>query len=593
MSPQVESRVPENEFHLKPVTKTQFNIMNLPATIEFTLVLAVVAIYIIQCPFNKVEESFNTHAVHDIISLLPQKLPHNDRPLSNATDQYETREVSIRSQLPWDHIIFPGVVPRTFIGALLVGLPMKLVRHLMSEGLITDLSPNDPSSELSAQLVLQMGSRFALASFLVLSSCTLTKAIHKRYGVLMRLCYLAATSSQFHYLFYASRFIPNTYAAILTNLVLASWIDRRYSKSIIYMAMCVAIFRFDTILFFGWLLLDGVFIKQHISLKRVLLVGLPAGILSILLTTSVDSIMWAELVWPEFQGLYFNVWLNKSSEWGTYPYLWYIYSCLPRLLLSSAPFILLSDHKVTRDYLLPTMAFILTYSILPHKELRFILFIVPALNLCVASGLINVYRWLVRFSAHFNIDHKGYVAFCLFAIVVAGMVTVNSVASYTLMKISSLNYPGGHAAISIGTSREIGRDGFHPAVYVNNLAAQTGFSRFLQRDGVYYCKTSKLDFRSFKKDYNIVYLVLEPQEVLEFLQERCGLATARDSSGVDWIKEGLKSTCRIPNQSSMRCTLGETIEGFKSVDTRKLFIGKERESYLRTEPALHILKCIK
>ena len=54
-------------------------------------------------PYTKVEESFNAQAVHDILTFgIPAK------------DVEET----LRSQ--YDHMTFPGAVPRTFIGALLL-----------------------------------------------------------------------------------------------------------------------------------------------------------------------------------------------------------------------------------------------------------------------------------------------------------------------------------------------------------------------------------------------------------------------------------------------------------------------------------------
>uniref|UniRef100_A0A453CKC3 Mannosyltransferase n=1 Tax=Aegilops tauschii subsp. strangulata TaxID=200361 RepID=A0A453CKC3_AEGTS len=58
---------------------------------------SIAAFYAVMVPYTKVEESFNVQAMHDI-------LYHN-----HHIEKY-------------DHLEFPGVVPRTFIGALVIAI---------------------------------------------------------------------------------------------------------------------------------------------------------------------------------------------------------------------------------------------------------------------------------------------------------------------------------------------------------------------------------------------------------------------------------------------------------------------------------------
>ena len=65
------------------------------------LFLPLIALHHILSPYTKVEESFNIQATHDILTY--------GVPTSNAAVRFETS---------YDHMKFPGAVPRTFIGAL-------------------------------------------------------------------------------------------------------------------------------------------------------------------------------------------------------------------------------------------------------------------------------------------------------------------------------------------------------------------------------------------------------------------------------------------------------------------------------------------
>lgn len=590
------------------------------AIVETSLFLSVAALYIVQAPFNKVEESFNTQAVHDIINLFPNNLPTSgDTSIQNYNND---SEVARRANLPWDHTQYPGVVPRTFLGALLVGLQMKLIKGFILNGFNSD-DPSVPDEhDLPSQFILQVASRFALLIFMGSSMGVLLGAINKRYGFEYRIIFLLITVSQFHYMFYASRFLPNTFAAIISNLVFASWISRRYSEAIIYIAFCVIIFRFDTAIFFGWLLIDGIFIRRFLSLTKVLMVGIPAGLVAIAITFTVDSMFWARPVWPELQGLYFNLWLNKSHEWGTQPYFWYVYSCIPRMMFATCLPLILTDNRITREYFIPVLAFIFTYSFLPHKELRFILFVTPLLNLCATSGLVNVHFYLDRIFIYLNQRAKK-IAFVIFAIVVFAIIVLNLLACYVSLKVARLNYPGGKAALSLGMTKELLDEArksldnaelanslndfrSNVAVYVDNMAAQTGVSRFVQVDGVYYSKDPRIDSGTFKKGYKLIYLVLEPKEISEFTEDHCYLEANRDKlirpQANSWHTTNVEIKCRLPNQPEMYCSIVDTIETFTRVEIgamkllqarslQTLFRAFDDDTFIKLGVALHIIRC--
>jgi alpha-1,6-mannosyltransferase len=91
--------------------------MPFPTWLLYALIPVSIMLHLSVSPFTKVEESFNLQAIHDILT---HGIP------SENVDQFLTAN--------YDHVSFPGSVPRTFAGALVLsGLSRPFV-GLMKDG---------------------------------------------------------------------------------------------------------------------------------------------------------------------------------------------------------------------------------------------------------------------------------------------------------------------------------------------------------------------------------------------------------------------------------------------------------------------------
>lgn len=148
----------------------------LPELLLNLTIPSLIILHLLIAPYTKVEESFNIQATHDIItySSLPGSLLKNLR--------------------FFDHIDFPGAVPRTFLGALALSFVTK------------------PIVAITGIQHAQFVARAALGLFNAWALLRFKNALAKAYGKGVGVWYLMLQASQFHVIFYASRTLPNMFA---------------------------------------------------------------------------------------------------------------------------------------------------------------------------------------------------------------------------------------------------------------------------------------------------------------------------------------------------------------------------------------------
>jgi len=510
--------------------------------------------YVRIAPYTKVEESFNTQAVHDVIF---------------HADELDR----------WDHKEFPGVVPRTFVGPLLLGKTTKAIARVMesvansnaaTKSLFrneriwgelkhavetTSLNPEEETfgrTKMHYQVIMRMilgaASTFSLHRF--------HSVVGKNFGNGVAACASVLALAQFHLAFYASRPLPNIFAFVLTTFALSLWLEDRkglrISRSVLdamavaLVSVVVVVFRCDNILLLAPL---GI----HVTLFRAtglydaslrifgnVMAMVTAMVIFAYVSITIDSKYWdKEYLWPEWEVLSFNnpMGANQSQQYGTKPFFWYAYSALPRMLLIAYPLSMygfMYERRCRPAFAIASF-FVFAYSFLGHKELRFLFPILPLFNFCAACGMhrLNLNR------------KKSTVVTLLHALAWLGVIFSCAISVGLFANASVANYPGGEALAAFHQlNPERGAAG-RVRIHIDNHCAQTGASRFGQvyhdRNVILYNKRS---------DYG------DESHLRAMLHDD-------GSRGYDWLINENKD---IPGYESVR-----DISGFTGVQLNKKF----------------------
>ncbi|KAF9111069.1 hypothetical protein BGX27_005468, partial [Mortierella sp. AM989] len=208
----------------------------------------------------------------------------------------------------------------------------------------------------------------------------------------------------------------------------------------------------------------------ELSMARIrffptVLEGIKAGLASLAVAVAVDSWFWRQWMWAEGAVFWFNAVQGKSVAWGISPWHTYFSSLLPKISGVALPLALaaLVIEPRFRRYMLPAGVFVGLYSFLGHKEWRFIVYVVPIMNLGAAITL----SWVIK---------RKTLAYRLLAVALFGALGLNFLLSVAQSVISSQNYPGG---VAMQRLHELELHHFSAAhVHIDGAAAETGCSRF-------------------------------------------------------------------------------------------------------------------
>ncbi|KIL59668.1 glycosyltransferase family 22 protein, partial [Amanita muscaria Koide BX008] len=264
------------------------------SSIAFDLfLLSIVWIHVFLAPYTKVEESFNLHATHDVL-------------------MYGVGPDALKN---YDHFTFPGAVPRTFLGSVLLAWFSTPVIALANKlGFV--------SSKFDLQIIV----RLVLATLNTAGLCYMRRAISRRFSYTTSTLFVLLTCSQFHLLFWMGRTLPNMFALLPVNISTSLLIGhnpvsvrqskRAHKAAIALLSFTAVVFRAEIVLLLAPLSFQLLFTRK-LTVLELIKAGLYSSVTSIALTILVDSYFWQTFpLWPELHGIYFNVYEGKSVEWG-------------------------------------------------------------------------------------------------------------------------------------------------------------------------------------------------------------------------------------------------------------------------------------
>ncbi|CAK9442386.1 uncharacterized protein LODBEIA_P61290 [Lodderomyces beijingensis] len=433
--------------------------------------VALMTYHLVIAPYTKVEESFNIQAVHDILNF-------GILPIENL-DNY-------------DHKQFPGVVPRTFVGSLVLAAlatPAVFISSLFGR----DLLHGDQSRLQSlVRGILGLLNVFMLMRLRDAANKVTFRDKRSKIKGVVGFWFSVLLFSQFHLLYYSSRTLPNFIALPLVSYALSKLMVGDLT-GLTYLAFTAVVFRMEVGVFAAIIAIVSSlgFGQSNIFANGIYLAA--GALFGAFTSFAIDSYFWGRPVLPELESFLFNIISGESVNWGVEPWGAYFKKYLfqlfrpPTILILALPGV---AGDPTEDYsgetskpgtvqhparnslrilFVSSILYIAVMSFQPHKEWRFIVYTIPIFTLAAANGLANLsMKWSLSYSTK------------LLTVIITLMAGLGAILSLQMGYASSFNYPGGEALAFVN---DYVKEDTHVKIHIDVPACMTGVTRFGELHG--------------------------------------------------------------------------------------------------------------
>uniref|UniRef100_A0A8C5PAX8 Mannosyltransferase n=1 Tax=Leptobrachium leishanense TaxID=445787 RepID=A0A8C5PAX8_9ANUR len=138
------------------------------------------------------------------------------------------------------------------------------------------------------------------------------------------------------------------------------------------------------------------FLKEKKKLDLLLYRCLPVGLFTFGVSVIIDRVFYGKWTLVQWNFLKFNVLQNMGAFYGSHPWHWYITQGFPVILGTHMPFLIYGCFLAPRRYRILLVAVIwtvLVYSMLSHKEFRFIYPVLPLCMIFCGYSILRLKRW--------------------------------------------------------------------------------------------------------------------------------------------------------------------------------------------------------